>query len=178
MLRVVAGEYGGRRIATPKGTGTRPTSERVREALFSMLGPLEGLGVLDLFAGSGALGIEAISRGARPVVFVDRARAAVDCISANLELLGEEAPIIRADWRSALSDLAGRGSSFEAVLVDPPYADSDEVAKELAAALEGVVSPGAVVAVESPVGAPLVIGLPLRRERRHGDTLLRLYGSD
>ena len=87
-MRVVAGTLGGRRLRAPRGTDTRPTSDRVREAVFSMLGPLDGMRVLDLFAGSGALGIEALSRGATHAVFVERTRPALDVLRANLEALG------------------------------------------------------------------------------------------
>src|SRR5262245_37711296 len=87
-MRVIAGELGGRRLQAPRGRTTRPTSDRVREALFAMLGELRGARVLDLFAGSGALGIEALSRGAERTVFVERDAAALGALSANLDSLG------------------------------------------------------------------------------------------
>ena len=87
-MRIVAGEFGGRRLATPRGRLVRPTAERVREALFSRLGPLPGGAALDLFAGSGALGFEALSRGAATCLFTDDAAAGIACVRANVEALG------------------------------------------------------------------------------------------
>lgn len=178
MLRIVAGEYGSRRIEVPRGNSTRPTSDRVREALFSMLGPLSGERVLDLFAGSGALGIEAVSRGAGIAVFVDRASAAAGCVSRNLDALGLEASVLRLDWMIALTDLARRGEVFDLVFVDPPYANAAEVFGALPALLGPVLASDAVVVCESGPDAGPVKGLRLLRERRHGDTLLRLYAND
>src|SRR3954447_9655647 len=110
-MRVIAGTYGGRRLRAPAGTDTRPTSDRVREALFSVLGErVEGARVLDLFAGSGALGIEALSRGAAGATFVDSAPAALKAVRANLAALGAEAEVRRQDalrWLGSAS-AAGR----------------------------------------------------------------------
>ena len=103
MLRVVAGQWKGRRLAAPRGAATRPTADRVREAVFSMLGPLDGARVLDLFAGSGALGLEALSRGAAAVTFVDDAAPAIRAIKANLEALaalGASGPRRTAPWNA------------------------------------------------------------------------------
>jgi 16S rRNA (guanine966-N2)-methyltransferase len=117
-MRVVAGEYRGRRLQAPRGTSVRPTSDRVREALFSILGDIEGLRVLDLFAGSGALAIEALSRGAASATLVENDRAALDAIRANLAPLeGANAEIVRAD---ALAWLGGRRGPFDLVFADPP----------------------------------------------------------
>ena len=101
-MRVVAGEYGGRRLQAPRGRDTRPTADRVREALFSILGDVRGARVLDLFAGSGALGIEALSRGAESAVFVERDHAAVAAIRRNLDAIG-----VARGARSAGSDVLG-----------------------------------------------------------------------
>lgn len=177
MLRIVAGEFGSRRIAVPSGGGTRPTSDRVREALFSMLGNIEGDRVLDLFAGSGALGIEALSRGAASVTFVDSAPAAARCIGGNLGLLGLSAPVMRVDWKHALESMAGSGVRFDLVFADPPYSEADAIGARLPDLIGGLLAPDAVIAFESgPDCAPLP-GMSIRRERRHGDTLLRLYGN-
>jgi 16S rRNA (guanine966-N2)-methyltransferase len=122
-MRVVAGVARGRQLRAPVGSATRPTSDRVREAMFSMMGSLgavEGATVVDLFAGSGALGIEALSRGAAAATFVDSDRAAVDCIRANLEVLGPSGPtatVVRAD---VLGWVAG-APAFDLALADPPY---------------------------------------------------------
>lgn len=178
MLRIVAGEFGGRRIGVPSGSATRPTSERVREALFSMIGPIDGERVLDLFSGSGALGIESVSRGADLAVFVDKGRGQVRCIESNLDSLGIEALVLQVDWRRALASLRGEGRTFGVVFVDPPYSESDAVFGSLADELDGLLEEGSLIACESATDAASVPGLRLRRERRHGDTLLRLYGND
>ena len=178
MLRIVAGEFGSRRIEVPRGSLTRPTAERVREALFSMLGPLSGERVLDLFGGSGALGIEAVSRGAAEAVFVDSSPVAVSCMRGNLDSLGIEARVLKLDWTVALADLERRGDRFDLVFADPPYSEADSVFERLSAALEAILAPQAVVVCESGIDTEPVSGMRLLRERRHGDTLLRLYGND
>ena len=117
-MRIVAGSHKGARIFAPKGRGTRPTSDRVREALFQIVGSVEGMRVLDLFAGSGALGLEALSRGATTAVFVESDRDAVRTIERNVEKLGlAGASIVRSD---ALSFLAADGGRYDVVFVDPP----------------------------------------------------------
>ena len=121
-MRVVAGIYGGRRLVAPPGDATRPTSDRVREALFSVLGAsVAGARVLDLFAGSGALGIEALSRGAASALFVDRAPAAIKAIRTNLDALGIEADVRRMPALAALRTAADRGDAYDLVFLDPPY---------------------------------------------------------
>jgi 16S rRNA (guanine966-N2)-methyltransferase len=122
-VRVVAGEWRGHRLSAPAGAATRPTADRVREALFSILGPLEGLSVLDLFAGSGALGLEAISRGAASAVFVERGAPALDLIRRNIEELdvGDRTRIVRADAMRFALEL-GSGA-YDIALADPPYAE-------------------------------------------------------
>src|SRR5205085_1825654 len=99
-MRVVAGRLGGRRLAAPKGAATRPTADRVREAIFSVLGDVTDLTVLDLFAGSGALGIEAVSRGAAQATFVERARPALAALRTNLDALGIDAEVHAGDARA------------------------------------------------------------------------------
>jgi 16S rRNA (guanine966-N2)-methyltransferase len=178
-MRVIAGRYGGRRLRAPAGAATRPTSERVREAVFSMLGPLDGAGVLDLFAGSGALGIEAISRGAAQAIFVERAAGPREILAANLEALGLGRPtaIVRGgDARPELRAAAARGEVFDLVFLDPPYRQADVLGPALAGPLAAVLAPGARVVCESDRRLPLELGLPLERERRYGDTLIRLHG--
>src|SRR5258707_14629336 len=101
-MRVIAGQWGGRRLAAPPGRATRPTSDRVREALFSILGPLDGERVLDLFAGSGALGLEALSRGAASATLVERAPAALRALRENVAALGADAEVVATDARSFL----------------------------------------------------------------------------
>src|SRR5215218_2257874 len=121
LMRVIAGTYGGRRLQAPPGTDTRPTADRVRESLFSILRErVHDARVLDLFAGSGALGIEALSRGAKEAVFVDSAHGAVAAIRENLEKLGIEGLVHRRDALAWLAAAEG-AQPFELVFADPPY---------------------------------------------------------
>jgi 16S rRNA (guanine966-N2)-methyltransferase len=178
-VRVVAGRFGGRRLQAPAGLGTRPTSDRVREALFSTLGPIEGATVLDLFAGSGALAIEALSRGAERAVIVERDRRAAAVIRANLQRLGlgqDEALLVQAAARSALRDARDRGDTYDLVFLDPPYRSAAELGRELSESLPAVLAAGARVVSESDRRAPLELDLPLLHERRYGDTLIRIHG--
>ena len=177
-MRVVSGRFGGRRLQAPGGRGTRPTSDRVREALFSTLGPLEGAAVLDLFAGSGALAIEALSRGAARAVLVERDARAAAVIRANLDLLGvgeDEALLVRAPARTALRDARERGDTYDLVFLDPPYRSAAELGRELSEALPPVLSAGARVVSQSDRRTPLELDLPLVHERRYGDTLIRIH---
>jgi 16S rRNA (guanine966-N2)-methyltransferase len=174
-VRVVAGRFGGRRLTAPPGRATRPTSDRVREALFSILGPLAGERVLDLFAGSGALGVEALSRGAAAATFVDRDPRAVAAVRANLEALGIDARVVRQDARGALRDARERRDAYDLVFLDPPYRQAPALAAELAEALPPVLAPGARVVSESDRRAPLELALPLLDERRYGDTVIRIH---
>jgi 16S rRNA (guanine966-N2)-methyltransferase len=174
-LRIVAGRLGGRRISAPPGRDTRPTSDRVREALFSILGPIDDLAALDLFAGSGALGLEALSRGAARAVFVDRSPRAIAAVRANVEALGvaEQSEIVRADARAFLQKASTAGDKYDLAFLDAPYRDAVGLARELS--LEPVLSAGARVVVESDRRAPAVLDLPLSHERRYGDTLIRIH---
>lgn len=178
MTRIVAGSVGGRRIEVPR-RGTRPTSERVRESLFGKLehyGALDGARVLDLCAGSGALGLEAASRGAGEVVLVDSSRAAVAVCRANIRALGLRG--VRAACAKATSFLAGPAfAPMDLVLIDPPY-DLDETG--VAAMLAPLVrrrdpwlAPGAVVVLERSARSPepaWPAGLRRFGERRYGET--------
>lgn len=174
-MRVIAGLHGGRRLQAPKGAATRPTSDRVREALFSILGDVTGLTVLDLFAGSGALGIEALSRGAASAVFVERAAPAVSALRANLDALGLDADVHRGDARTFVRNASVAGRSYDLVFLDPPYRDAERLGPELD--LPSVVAPGGRIVAESDRRSPVAIDLPLLLERRYGDTLLRIHGS-
>lgn len=179
-MRVVAGRHGGRRLSAPRGDATRPTADRVREALFSSLGPLDDALVLDLFAGSGALGIEALSRGAAHADFVDSAPRAIAAIRANLEALGigaEEAGVRRQDARAFLRKARGAGREYDLVLLDPPYRRAAGLGRELTEALVPVLGAGARVVSESDRRAPLELGLALTTERRYGDTLIRIHDT-
>lgn len=173
-MRVVAGELRGRKLVAPAGEGTRPTADRVREALFSILGDVSGLRVLDLYAGSGALGIEALSRGAAAAVFVDSSRAAVTAIRRNLSELGLEAPVQRRDALAHLAGAAG-GDPYDLVFADPPYDSAVRLAPELAELLPPVLAEDAVIVTESNKRAPLELPFPLLRERSYGDTRIAVH---
>jgi 16S rRNA (guanine966-N2)-methyltransferase len=176
-MRVIAGTYGGRTLKAPPGGATRPTSDRVREALFSILGEqTHQARVLDLFAGSGALGLEALSRGAETVTFVDDAHAAIGAIKANLAALGASAQVRRHDALRFLGSASERGAQYDLVFLDPPYRLAERLAQPLSEALPAVLAPGAVAVAECDRRAPLALDLPLHDERRYGDTLIRIYG--
>lgn len=127
MIRVIAGSRRGKTLRTLEGTNTRPTANRVREALFNIIQfELPGATVLDLFAGSGALAIESLSRGANRAVLCDASRQAGDIICANLKSCAFEAELFRCDFRACLKTLAARKSCFDLVFLDPPYAMTEE----------------------------------------------------
>ena len=177
-MRVVAGQFGGRALVAPRGRATRPTSDRVREALFSILGAgsVEGARVLDLFAGSGALGIEALSRGASEAVLVDSSAAAVAAIRRNLSALGVHAEVRRQDAVAYLRGASRDARQYDLVFLDPPYRHANALGRELSTALGPVLALAARVVAESDRRAPLELELPLLDERRYGDTLIRIHG--
>jgi 16S rRNA (guanine966-N2)-methyltransferase len=179
-MRVIAGRYGGRRLTAPKGRTTRPTSERVREAVYAMLGTVEGARVLDLFAGTGALGIEALSRGARQAVFVECDKAAIAALQSNLKALGltgEEAQLRRERAEEALHGAWKRKETYDLLLIDPPYGQALQLGPRLSAALAGVLAPSARVVLERDRRTPLDLdlGLALEKERRYGDTTIAIH---
>jgi len=174
---VIAGRYGGRRLQAPAGAATRPTSDRVREALFSILGDrIREAEVLDLFAGSGALGLEALSRGARHATFVDEDPKAIAAVKANLDAVKAVADVRRGDALRFLSGASGRGAQYDLVFLDPPYRLAERLAPSLSEALPAVLAPGAVAVAESDRRTPLTLDLTLHDERRYGETLIRIYG--
>jgi 16S rRNA (guanine966-N2)-methyltransferase len=181
VTRIIAGRAGGRRIETPRGEGTRPTSDRVREALFSALearGALDGAVVLDLFAGSGALGLEAASRGAAEVVLVDSARQAVDVARRNAAALGlGRVRVVHAPVLRYLAGPVRPGErSADLVVLDPPYALAEDALAQVLRALDGGrLAPAAVVAVERDAHSPQPRwpeGWASEGARRYGDTAL------
>lgn len=177
-MRVVAGRFRGRRLHAPPGLDTRPTGDRVRESLFSILGPLDDLRVLDLFAGTGALGIEALSRGAAHATFVERDRKALEALERNVRELGlasGEANVVRGDYRRYVRDAGARGEAYDLVLLDPPYRDAPGIAPVLDAALRPLLREGARVVTESDRRSPLTLDLGDADERRYGDTLIRIH---
>lgn len=184
MTRVIAGSAGGRRLAVPPA-GTRPTSDRVREALFSALDSewrargiaWSEVGVLDLYAGSGALGLEALSRGASQAVLVERSRAAAGILRANVATVDLPGAVVLTRDVGQLPATPPPGDPATLVLADPPYEiPASEVARILAALLEaGWIAPDAVVVVERPardVASPLPDSWTEDRRRAYGDTVL------
>jgi 16S rRNA (guanine966-N2)-methyltransferase len=175
-VRIVAGSRRGRRIQAPPGRATRPTSDRVREALFAIVGPVDGLEVLDLFAGSGALGLEALSRGAAAAVMVERGPRAAACIRANAAALGLEdrVRVVARDWRAALAAERRARRSFGLCLLDPPYSVTERVVTDVGAALGPLMAPSGTVVIEHPAtwSPPEPSGLEVvsRTDRTYGDT--------
>jgi 16S rRNA (guanine966-N2)-methyltransferase len=172
-LRIVAGELGGRRLATPPGgsAAVRPTSDRVREAVFSILGDVAGARVLDLFCGTGALGIEALSRGAASATLVDTHTSLARRNVAGLGI-GDRCDVVRMDARSFLR--RGRGR-FDLVFCDPPYRLADRLEADLDTLIRNVLAPGARLMVEGAARRPPRLLLPVVTERRYGDTVVTIY---
>jgi 16S rRNA (guanine966-N2)-methyltransferase len=177
-MRVIAGSLGGRRFDAPPGRRTRPTAERVREAVFAMLDDVSESAVLDLFAGSGALGIEALSRGAARAVFVEREAAAARVLRENLARLGlgtEAAEVRRSEVAGALQSARDRKETYDLVFIDPPYGRAREWASKLSKALPPLLVAGARVVVESDRREPLGLELEVERQRRYGDTSITIH---
>ncbi|MGI9085476.1 MAG: 16S rRNA (guanine(966)-N(2))-methyltransferase RsmD [Aeromicrobium sp.] len=179
MTRIVAGHWGGRRLQTPKGDGTRPTSDRVREAMFSSLeselGGLDGCRVLDLFAGSGALGLEALSRGAEHADLVESDRRAASVIARNInDLDATAAELHRTTAERFVGDL--RAQPYDLVLLDPPYAcGTDEVGALLTVIIRtGGLEPDGIVGVERSTRTPFTWpdALTGLRDKAYGETHL------
>ncbi len=186
MTRIIGGAARGRRLKTPTGIRTRPTSDRVREALFSALeselGTLAGARFLDLFAGSGAVGLEASSRGAAAVVLVEQDRATAALIRANARTLGLEGVTVHAAKAERVAEtIALDETRFDVVFADPPYSmDPEAVAAVLSGLLgAGLVAADAVIVVERPRrgdGWVWPLGMKEMREKRYGETML-FYGQ-
>ena len=175
--RIIAGEAGGRRLAVPPGESVRPTSDRVKESVFSALGPgrLVGARVLDLYAGSGALGLEALSRGAAEALLVDRDHAAARAIRANIDTLGFDGrAVLRQSPVAAVLAGPGPGDPFDLVLLDPPYdTPAADVEAVVLALVEGQwLARDATVVVERAAGSP-----PLNWPPGWGSTWERCYGD-
>ncbi|MFL5954126.1 MAG: 16S rRNA (guanine(966)-N(2))-methyltransferase RsmD [Gaiellaceae bacterium] len=170
-MRIIAGSHRGRRIAAPKGRDTRPTSDRVRENAFNLIGPVDDGDVLDLFAGSGALGLEALSRGAASATFVESDREACRTINANLDKLELRGAVLCQD---VLRALAGERRTYDLVLCDPPY-DYDHA--RLAPHLARLVAADGLLVYESSGrdDPPDVPGLQQRTSRKYGAARLTLF---
>ncbi|QKS00769.1 16S rRNA (guanine(966)-N(2))-methyltransferase RsmD [Sphingomonas sp. CL5.1] len=175
-MRIIAGQWRGRPLVAPKGDTTRPTADRTREALFSMLasrvGSFEGLAVADLFAGSGALGLEALSRGAGHCLFVEQDKAALDALRANIAKLGATGAEVRA---TSVLSLAQTQQPFDLILMDPPYGTgAGNVALDRLARL-GWVGAGTWISIETAHNEPVdVAGFTIEADRKHGRARLTL----
>ena len=172
-MRVVAGELKGRRLVSPprRSNAVRPTADRVREALFSILGEITEATVLDLFCGTGALAIEAISRGAARATLVDERTSLARRNIAQLGL-SERCEVVRAD---AIPYLRRASARWDLILCDPPYKLADRLEGELDSLIPERLAEGGRLIVESAARRPLALGLPLLTERRFGETLIRIH---
>jgi 16S rRNA (guanine966-N2)-methyltransferase len=170
-VRIIAGSHGGQRIAAPKGKDTRPTSDRVRENAFNLIGPVDGADVLDLFAGSGALGLEALSRGAATATFVESDREACRTINANLDKLKLRGTVLCQD---AVRAIGRERRSYDLVLCDPPY---DYALERLAPHLAALIGEDGLLVYETSGRAepPELPGLEVRTSRKYGAARLTLY---
>lgn len=179
-MRVVAGKWGGRTIRAPRGLSVRPTTDRVREAVFATLGEnVKGSVVLDLFAGTGAMAIEALSRGAAGAVLVESSPAALGALRANLASLEAEGAVcLPLDYREAVRRLSAKGRTFDLVFLDPPYGKGLVGRSAGLLSRAGILAPGAVVVAERASRDPaeaLPAGWLARAERRYGDTRISFF---
>jgi 16S rRNA (guanine966-N2)-methyltransferase len=173
-VRIIAGERRGATIYAPKGRDTRPTSDRVRENTFNLIGPVDGAAVLDLYAGSGALGLEALSRGAVSAVFVETDRDAVRAIERNLDKLRlAAARVVVHDVTTVLAQEAAAGRKYDLVLVDPPYEMNDYA--QLARYLPVVLADDGVLVLESTARTKPQLPLAVRKTRIYGGTRVTLF---
>ena len=175
-MRVIAGSRKGHRLVAPRGLDTRPTSDRVRENVFNLVGPVDGARVLDLFAGSGALGIEALSRGAASAVFVEHDSDAVRTIERNLDhvrLTG--ARVVRGDVPRTIAQEATAGAKYDLVLVDPPYGMLTEIQPSLARHLPQLLAADGLVVVETDARTEPDLPLAVRTSRKYGHTRVTLF---
>jgi 16S rRNA (guanine966-N2)-methyltransferase len=175
-MRIIAGSHKGARIFAPKGRETRPTGDRIREAVFNLVGPVEGMHVLDLYAGSGAMGLEALSRGAETATFVEADRAAAETIVRNVDKLGlAGATVLREDAARKLAADAASGRRYDLVLIDPPYRMLPGVLTMLATHVPPVVEPDGLVVVESDAREEPELPLPKRTSRRYGSSRVTVF---
>jgi 16S rRNA (guanine966-N2)-methyltransferase len=177
-VRIVAGSKKGHRISAPKGVVTRPTGDRVREAVFSIVGPVEGARVLDVFAGSGAMGLEALSRGAARAVFVERDRDACRVIQQNLEKLRlTGAVVLCQEAVRALREEKARGHRYDLILVDAPYEEWDRFAAPLAELLPELLEEDGLAVVETTSRVEPELPLALVTSRRYGSARITVFST-
>jgi 16S rRNA (guanine966-N2)-methyltransferase len=174
-MRIIAGSHKGHTIHAPRGRDTRPTSDRVRENVFNILGPVDGAAVLDLYAGSGAMGLEALSRGAVRAVFVERDGDAARTIERNLDKLRLSGTVLRQDAVTALATEAGSGRKYDLVLIDPPYDMYADIEPRLARYLPSVLAAAGIVVVETDVRVEPELPLAQRTSRKYGSVRITVY---
>jgi 16S rRNA (guanine966-N2)-methyltransferase len=175
-VRIIAGSRKGHTIYAPPGRETRPTSDRVRENTFNLIGPVDDASVLDLFSGSGALGLEALSRGAASAVFVESDRNAVRVIERNLDKLRlTGATVVRRDALHALAAEASAGRKYDLVLLDPPYDRYEEMQPTLARHLPAVLAENGLVVFETDARTEPQLPLALRTSRKYGSARVTLF---
>ena len=176
-MRIIAGSRKGHTIHAPRGHDTRPTSDRVRENVFNLVGPVDGAVVLDLFAGSGAMGLEALSRGAARAVFVERDPDALRAIEHNLDRLRLSGTLVRRDAVTALATESASGKKYDLVLVDPPYDVYPSFQPQLARYLPSLLAEDGLVVVETDVRVEPELPLPLRTSRKYGRARVTLFDA-
>jgi len=174
-MRIIAGTHRGHRLVAPRGLDTRPTGDRVREAAFNLIGPVDDASVLDLFAGSGAMGLEALSRGAERVVFVESDSAAVRAIEQNLDRLRLRATVLHEDAARALRAEAQASRRYDLVISDPPYEMYPDLQPALARTLPRVLADDGLLVVETDARTEPELPLELRTSRRYGRARLSLF---
>jgi 16S rRNA (guanine966-N2)-methyltransferase len=175
-VRVIAGSRKGHKLAAPRGLDTRPTSDRVRENIFNLVGPVDDARVLDLFAGSGAMGIEALSRGAASAVFVEHDADAVRTIEGNLDRLRlTGARVVRGDVLRAIAQETTAGAKYDLVLVDPPYDAYPDVQPQLARYVPAVLAEDGLVVVETAARVEPDLPLTLRTSRKYGSVRITVF---
>ena len=180
-MRIIAGSRKGARIFAPKGSDTRPTADRVREAAFNLLGPgaAEDAQVLDLFAGSGAMGLEALSRGAAHATFVESDREACRTINRNVDKLRlDNATVLCQDALTALRNDARAGTRYDLVLLDPPYKRFSSLQNAMIRHLPEILTPGGTLLVETAADEEPELPLPKRTTRRYGAARLTLFDAE
>lgn len=182
-MRIISGHYRGRRLATPRGRDVRPTSDKVREATFAILGDVEGASVLDLFAGTGAMGLEALSRGAASALFVDIDRNAMEVVQRNIDatVSGDTSRVTtrKGDAVKVVHALASAGTRFDLVVFDPPYEHTRELIASTAVALPALLEPHSRIVLElsnryqsAVPEAARAWRCAVATERRYGDTVI------
>lgn len=186
-MRIIAGRFRSRLLQTPKGSSTRPTTGKLREAVFNICqSHIEGAQFLDLFAGSGAMGLEGLSRGASSAVFIDNNAEAVRCLRSNIDSLGvqDQTTVINGDVLAKLKLLEKRGSSFDIIYVDPPYAmgvDGISYSEKILRSIDegALLLPGGVLFIEESIEAapnPLNLKiLAIKKSRNFGHSILQQY---